>query len=153
VKLSDLKPARGSKTERVRVGRGHGSGLVKTAGKGGKGQTARSGGGKGPNFEGGQTPWYRRLPQRRGVSQKSRSTKIFRTEYEVVNLVDLAEWDQSVVITPESLRKAGLVGSARDGVKILGTGNAPAKQLRFRDVAFSAAAKDKLTAAGAVFEE
>jgi large subunit ribosomal protein L15 len=90
VKLSELKPAQGSKSKRVRVGRGHGSGLVKTSGGGGKGQTVRSGGGKGPNFEGGQTPWSRRLPQRRGVSQKARSTKIFRTEYAVVNLAQLS---------------------------------------------------------------
>jgi len=153
LKLSELKPAPGSKTERVRVGRGHGSGMVKTAGKGGKGQTARSGGGKGPNFEGGQTPWHRRLPQRRGVSQKSRSTKIFRTEYTVVNLVDLEAWDPKVIVTPESLKEAGLVRKMRDGIKILGSGDAPKKALHFRDIAFSFAAKSKLEAAGAVFEE
>ena len=153
MKLSELKPAKGSKTARLRVGRGHGSGMVKTAGKGGKGQTARSGGGKGPNFEGGQTPWYRRLPQRRGVSQKARPTKIFRTEYAVVNLVDLDGWDPTVVVTPESLKESGLVTKRRDGVKILSVGDAPKKALRFRDVAFSASAKAKLEAAGAVFEE
>jgi large subunit ribosomal protein L15 len=153
LKLSELKPAPGSKTKRVRVGRGHGSGMVKTSGKGGKGQTARSGGGKGPNFEGGQTPWYRRLPHRKGMSQKSRPTKIFRTEYSVVNLVDLEKWDAKVVITPESLKQAGFVTKMRDGIKILGSGEAPKKPLRFRDVAFSAAAKSKLEAAGAVFEE
>jgi large subunit ribosomal protein L15 len=153
LKLSELKPAPGSKTARVRVGRGHGSGMVKTSGKGGKGQTARSGGGKGPNFEGGQTPWYRRLPHRKGVSQKSRSTKIFRTEYSVVNLVDLEKWDAKVVITPESLKEAGFVTKMRDGIKILGSGDAPKKALRFRDVAFSSTAKSKLEAAGAVFEE
>jgi len=153
LKLSELKPAKGSKTKRVRVGRGHGSGMVKTAGKGGKGQTARSGGGKGPNFEGGQTPWYRRLPQRRGMSQKARSTKIFRTEYSVVNLVDLETWDPKVVITPESLKEAGLVTKMRDGVKILASGDAPKHALHFRDVAFSAPAKAKLEASGAVFEE
>jgi large subunit ribosomal protein L15 len=127
--------------------------MVKTAGKGGKGQTARSGGGKGPNFEGGQTPWYRRLPQRRGVSQKARPTKIFRTEYAVINLADLAGWDAGVVVTPESLREAGLVSRVRDGIKILGSGDASVKGLRFRDVVFSASAKAKLEAAGAVFEE
>jgi large subunit ribosomal protein L15 len=153
LKLSELKPAPGSKTERVRVGRGHGSGMVKTAGKGGKGQTARSGGGKGPDFEGGQTPWHRRLPQRRGISQKSRSTKIFRTEYSVVNLVDLETWDPKVVVTPESLKEAGLVRKMRDGIKILGSGEAPKKALHFRDIAFSSSAKSKLEAAGAVFEE
>lgn len=153
MKLSDLKPAKGSKTPRVRVGRGHGSGMVKTSGKGGKGQTARSGGGKGPNFEGGQTPWFRRLPHRRGVSQKARSTKIFRAEYSVVNLAALGTWDAKVVVTPESLKSAGLVTKMRDGIKILGSGDAPKKALRFRDVVFSAPAKAKLEAAGAVFEE
>lgn len=153
MKLSELKPAPGSKTARTRVGRGHGSGLVKTSGGGGKGQTVRSGGGKGPNFEGGQTPWHRRLPQRRGVSQKARSTKIFRTEYSVVNLVDLEAWDPKVMVTPESLKEAGLVTKMRDGIKILGAGDAPKKSLRFRDVAFSAPARAKLEAAGAVFED
>jgi large subunit ribosomal protein L15 len=152
VKLSDLKPARGSVQKRVRVGRGHGSGLVKTAGKGGKGQTARSGGGKGPNFEGGQTPWFRRLPQRRGVSQKARSTKVFRTEFAVINLADLAGWDSKVTITPSSLKDAGYVSKLKDGVKVLGVGDAPAG-LRFRDVRFSASALEKLKAAGAAFEE
>jgi large subunit ribosomal protein L15 len=153
VKLSDLKPSPGSKTLRVRVGRGHGSGMVKTAGKGGKGQTARTGGGKGPNFEGGQTPWYRRLPQRKGVSQKARSTKIFRTEYSVVNLVDFERWDPSVVVTPESLREAGLVRKRKLGVKVLGVGDVPHQGLHFSDVAFSASARAKLEAAGAVFED
>jgi large subunit ribosomal protein L15 len=152
VKLSDLKPAPGSKQVRVRVGRGHGSGLVKTAGKGGKGQTARSGGGKGPNFEGGQTPWFRRLPQRRGVSQKARPTKIFRTEYAIVNLADLAGWDARVTVTPAALKEAGYISKLKDGVKVLGAGDAPAG-LRFRDVRFSAPARAKLEAAGAAFEE
>jgi large subunit ribosomal protein L15 len=152
VKLSHLKPAPGSKVKRLRIGRGHGSGMVKTAGKGGKGQTARSGGGKGRTFEGGQTPWFRRLPQRRGVSQKSRSTKIFRTEYSVVNVGDLEDWDVSVVVSPEALLEAGVIAKQRDGIKILGGGDAP-KGLKFRDVVFSAPARAKLEAAGAVFEE
>jgi len=152
LKLSDLKPAHGSKSKRVRVGRGHGSGMVKTSGKGGKGQTARSGGGKGPNFEGGQTPWARRLPQRRGVSQKARSTVIFRTEYAVINLSDLAAWKKDDVVTPDSLMAAGFISKRKDGVKILGAGDAP-EALHFRDVAFSSAARSKLEAAGAVFEE
>jgi len=118
VKLSDLKPAYGSKEKRTRVGRGHGSGMVKTSGKGGKGQTARSGGGKGPNFEGGQTPWFRRLPQRRGVSQKARSTVIFRTEYAVINLADLASWEKGTVITPQSLLEAGFISKHKGGVKV-----------------------------------
>ena len=152
MKLSHLKPAPGSKSKRVRVGRGHGSGLVKTSGKGGKGQTARSGGGKGRTFEGGQTPWFRRLPQRKGVSQKARSTVIFRTTYAVVNLVDLTGWDAKTAVTPDALRVAGIVDRMRDGVKILGSGDAP-KGLRFKDVVFSAPARAKLEAAGAVFED
>jgi len=152
LKLSELKPAAGSKTARVRIGRGHGSGIGKTSGKGGKGQTARSGGGKGPNFEGGQTPWSRRLPQRRGVSQKARSTKVFRTEYAVINLSDLAAWNKDDLVTPDALLAAGLVSKRKDGVKVLGSGDAP-QALRFRDVAFSTAARSKLEAAGAVFEE
>ncbi|MBC5824134.1 MAG: 50S ribosomal protein L15 [Candidatus Eremiobacteraeota bacterium] len=150
MKLSELKPAGGSNAKRVRVGRGHGSGMVKTSGKGGKGQTARSGGGKGPNFEGGQTPWQRRLPQRRGVSQKARA--IFRTEYAVVNLRDLAGWDTGVPVSGEALRAAGIVKGGRSPIKVLGTGDAPA-DLRFRGLAFSAAARSKLLAAGAAFEE
>ncbi len=152
MKLSDLKPKPGSKVKRVRVGRGHGSGMGKTSGKGGKGQTARSGGGKGPNFEGGQTPWSRRLPQRRGVSQKARSTKVFRTEYAVLNLSDLASWNAQDVVSPEALRASGLVTKRKDGIKILGGGDAPSG-LRFRDVIFSASARSKLEAAGATFEE
>ncbi|MBV8171072.1 MAG: 50S ribosomal protein L15 [Candidatus Eremiobacteraeota bacterium] len=152
MKLSHLKPAAGSRPKRVRIGRGHGSGLVKTAGKGGKGQTARSGGGKGATFEGGQTPWFRRLPQRKGVSQKSRSTVIFRTTYTIVNLADLADWDAKTVVTPDALREAGLIDKPRDGVKILGGGDAPSK-LRFKDVVFSGPARAKLEAAGATFEE
>ena len=152
MKLSDLKPRAGSRTKRVRIGRGHGSGMVKTGGKGGKGQTVRSGGGKGPNFEGGQTPWSRRLPQRRGVSQKARPTKIFRTEYAVINLADLASWDSNVPVTPEALRQAGFIAKPKDGVKILGSGDAPSS-LRFRNVRFSTAARTKLEAAGATFED
>lgn len=151
MKLSELKPAAGSRPKRVRVGRGHGSGLVKTAGKGGKGQTARSGGGKGPSFEGGQTPWSRRLPQRRGVSQKARPTKIFRTEYTVINVGDLGEWDAAVVVSPPNLHERGFIAHKRKPVKVLGTGDAPTG-LRFSGVAFSASAKSKLEAAGATFE-
>ena len=126
--------------------------MVKTSGKGGKGQTARSGGGKGPNFEGGQTPWFRRLPQRRGVSQKARSTVIFRTEYAVINLADLASWEKGTVITPQSLLEAGFISKLKGGVKVLGAGDAPAG-LRFQGMHFSATAKSKLEAAGAAFKE
>jgi large subunit ribosomal protein L15 len=129
--------------------------MVKTGGEGGKGQTVRSGGGKGPAFEGGQTPWSRRLPQKRGTSQKARDIGHFRTTYAVVNLGDLAGWDAAVEITPDSLKAAGKLKDVQDGVKILGgskksSGPLPGG-LRFRDVLFSASAREALAAAGATF--
>src|SRR5580692_11512914 len=93
MKLGTLKPAKGSWPKRQRIGRGHGSGMVKTGGEGGKGQTVRSGGGKGPAFEGGQTPWQRRLPHKRGYSQKARDIGHFRSRFAVVNLHRLSGWD------------------------------------------------------------
>src|ERR1700681_3830661 len=158
VKLSELKPAPGSNTKRTRVGRGHGSGMVKTSGGGGKGQTVRSGGGKGPSFEGGQTPWARRLPQRKGVSQKSRDIGHFRTEFAVLNVNDLAGWDVSVEVSPQSLKASGKLRDLRDGVKILGgTTKSKVRQgdtalpagLKFRDIIFSASAREALAAVGA----
>src|SRR5437588_7554716 len=104
--LATLKPNPKSRPKRTRVGRGHGSGMVKTGGEGGKGQTVRSGGGKGPAFEGGQTPWQRRLPHRRGYSQKARDIGHFRQRYTVVNLGDLTDWDPAVEISPQTLKVA-----------------------------------------------
>jgi len=155
LKLGTLKPAPGSRPKRQRIGRGHGSGMVKTGGEGGKGQTVRSGGGKGPAFEGGQTAWARRLPHRRGYSQKARDRGHFGTRLTVVNLQRLAKWDPAVEITPESLREKGLVKALRDGVKILGgrAQSALPSGLRFRDVLFSTSAREALTAAGAQLEE
>ena len=98
VTLASLRENKGARPKRTRCGRGHGSGMVKTAGEGGKGQTVRSGGGKGPAFEGGQTPWARRLPHKRGYSQKARDIGHFRTEFHVVNVGDLAGWDASVEV-------------------------------------------------------
>lgn len=150
--LGALKPAGGSWPKRTRVGRGHGSGMVKTGGEGGKGQTVRSGGGKGPAFEGGQTPWQRRLPHRRGYSQKARDIGHFRTQIAVVNLHDLADWDASVEVTPQTLKVAKKIKAERDGVKILGgtkTGKTLPSGLRFRDVLFSNSAREALSAAGA----
>jgi large subunit ribosomal protein L15 len=153
--LAAIKPAEGSWPKRTRVGRGHGSGMVKTGGEGGKGQTVRSGGGKGPAFEGGQTPWQRRLPHRRGYSQKARDIGHFRTTYAVVNLSDLADWDASVEVTPQTLKVAKKIKAVLDGVKILG-GSKPGKTLpsglRFRDVVFSNSAREALQAAGAQLE-
>jgi large subunit ribosomal protein L15 len=154
--LSSLKPNAKSRPKRTRVGRGHGSGMVKTGGEGGKGQTVRSGGGKGPAFEGGQTPWARRLPQRKGVSQKARDIGHFRQQFAVVNVGALADWDASVEVSPQSLRERGKLKDLRDGVKVLGankTGAALPSGLKFRDVLFSASAREALTAAGAKLGE
>lgn len=152
LKLGAIKPAKGSWPKRTRVGRGHGSGMVKTGGEGGKGQTVRSGGGKGPAFEGGQTPWARRLPHRRGYSQKARDIGHFRTRLAVLNLHDLADWDASVEVTPQTLKVANKIKALLDGVKILGgskSGKTLPGGLRFRDVLFSNSAREALQAAGA----
>ena len=152
MKLGSLKPAKGSWTKRQRIGRGHGSGMVKTGGEGGKGQTVRSGGGKGPSFEGGQTPWARRLPHKRGYSQKARDIGHFRSRYAVVNLHQLDGWDASVEVTPEALKERGILKSLEDGVKILGggkSGKSLPQGLKFRDIVFSASARQALEAAGA----
>jgi large subunit ribosomal protein L15 len=156
--LATLRANPHSRPKRVRIGRGHGSGMVKTGGEGGKGQTVRSGGGKGPSFEGGQTPWNRRLPQRRGYSQKSRNIGHFRQTLAVINVGDLTGWDAAVEVSPQSLREAGKIKSLKDGVKVLGGstkskakgGSLPAG-LRFRDILFSASAREALGAVGADF--
>jgi large subunit ribosomal protein L15 len=155
LKLGALKPAPGSRPKRQRIGRGHGSGMVKTGGEGGKGQSVRSGGGKGPAFEGGQTAWARRLPHRRGYSQKARDRGAFGTRYAVVNLRRLTQWDPAIEITPESLKERGLVKALLDGVKILGAGDGVSlpSGLRFRDVLFSQSAREALTAGGATLGE
>jgi large subunit ribosomal protein L15 len=154
--LGSVRPAKGSRPKRTRVGRGHGSGMVKTGGEGGKGQTVRSGGGKGPAFEGGQTPWQRRLPHRRGYSQKARDIGHFRQRFTVVNVGDLADWDPAVEISPQTLKVAKKIKAVGDGVKILGankTGKSLPGGLRFRDVLFSGSAKEALEAAGATIEK
>jgi large subunit ribosomal protein L15 len=155
LKLGALKPAPGSRPKRQRIGRGHGSGMVKTGGEGGKGQTVRSGGGKGPAFEGGQTAWARRLPHRRGYSQKARDRGHFGTSVSIVTLTRLAQWDPTVEITPETLHERGLIETLQDGVKILGgrsEATLPAG-LRLRDVAISKGARAALEAAGAVMAD
>jgi large subunit ribosomal protein L15 len=155
LKLGALKPAAGSRPKRQRIGRGHGSGMVKTGGEGGKGQTVRSGGGKGPAFEGGQTAWARRLPHRRGYSQKARDRGHFITRLAVVSLRRLSEWDPTIEITPESLCERGVLKATLDGVKILGADGdlALPSGLRFRDVLFSKTARERLEAAGAQFAD
>jgi large subunit ribosomal protein L15 len=138
MRLEELKPSQGSRKKSKRVGRGPGSGSGKTAGKGHKGQKARSGGVKGPGFEGGQMPLQRRLPKR-GF------TNIFRKEYAVVNLRDLAAL--SGTITPETMMEQGLVKNPLDGIKVLGVGELKSG-LIVRAHKFSKSAVDKIQAAG-----
>ena len=133
MKLDELKPAVGSKTTRRRVGRGIGSGLGKTSGKGHKGQNARSGGGVRPGFEGGQLPLYRRLPKR------GFSNALFKTRYATINLSDLNKFEDGAVITPELLKEMGLVKKQLDGIKVLGNGTLEKKVIvkahKFSEVA------------------
>ena len=145
--LSDIRPARGAVKRRKRKARGHGCGTVKTAGRGSNGQASRSGGTKGKQFEGGQTPWYRRLPHLRGKSNRSRPTGIFRTEYEVVNLKRLNEFPKDSVITPETLLEARVVRKKELGVKILGQGELT-KPLTIKAHKFSKTALEKIEAIG-----
>jgi len=144
ITLSNLKPAPGSTQSRKRVGRGPGSGLGKTSGKGHKGHKARTGGGTNPGFEGGQMPLYRRLPKR-GF------TNPFRVENQVVNLADLKKVGATDV-SPETLYSAGLIQKVDAPVKLLGTGDAD-RAYSVRGVAFSASARTKIEAAGGKFEE
>ena len=115
MKLHELTPAPGARTAEKRLGRGTGSGLGKTSGKGHKGQWARSGGGVRPGFEGGQMPLYMRLPKR-GF------TNHFATVYSEVNLEQLNIFEDGTVVTPEVLMEAGIIKKTLDGVKILGNG-------------------------------
>jgi large subunit ribosomal protein L15 len=138
MRLEELKPSQGSRKKSKRVGRGPGSGSGKTASKGHKGQKARSGGVKGPGFEGGQMPLQRRLPKR-GF------TNIFRKEYAIVNLRDLAAL--SGTITPETMMEQGLVRNPKDGIKVLGVGELKSGII-VRAHKFSKSAMDKIQAAG-----
>ena len=142
--LSSLSPAPGSTQSRKRVGRGPGSGLGKTSGKGHKGHKARTGGGTNPGFEGGQMPMYRRLPKR-GF------TNPFRVENQVVNLQDLKKVSATDV-SPETLYSAGLIGKPDAPVKLLGTGGAD-RSYTVRGVTTSASARTKIEAAGGKIEE
>ncbi|PLT31346.1 50S ribosomal protein L15 [Peribacillus deserti] len=140
MKLHELKPAEGSRKERNRVGRGIGSGNGKTAGKGHKGQNARSGGGVRLGFEGGQTPLFRRLPKR-GF------TNIHRKEFAVVNLETLNRFEDGTEVTPELLIETGVVSNEKAGIKILAKGNVE-KKLTVKAHKFSSAAKEAIEAAG-----
>ena len=140
MKLYELAPAAGSRKDAFRRGRGLGSGNGKTAGRGHKGQNARSGGGTRPGFEGGQMPLARRIPKRGFVN-------IFAKSYANVNVEALNAFENGAVIDAEALIKAGLIKKQLDGLKVLGNGQIE-KKLTVRATAFSAAAKEKIEAAG-----
>lgn len=138
--LSNLRPADGAKqSDNFRRGRGHGSGNGKTAGKGHKGQKARSGGTR-PGFEGGQMPLYRRIPKR-GF------TNIWGTEYTALNVEDLNRFEAGTVVTPELLQEIGMTKQVKDGIKILGNGTIE-KNLTVKAHKFSKTAVEKIEAAG-----
>ena len=145
MKLNNIKPAEGATTVRKRVGRGPGSGLGKTSGRGEKGQKARSGYSRKPGFEGGQLPLYRRLPKR-GFSNAK-----FKTVYAVINLSDLNRFEDGTVVTPALLKEVGLVNKGLDGIKVLGEGNLE-KKLTIQANKFSASAVEKIEKSGSKAE-
>ena len=140
MKLHELSPAVGSTKESKRIGRGHGSGNGKTAGKGHKGQKARSGRGMQLGFEGGQMPLQRRVPKR-GFNN------IFATKYAIINVSDLNMFDANAVVDTEALKAKGLVNKAENGVKVLGNGELT-KAVTVKAAAFSKSAVAKIEAAG-----
>ncbi len=140
MKLNEMSYTEGARRNRKRIGRGHGSGNGKTAGKGNKGQNARSGGGVRLGFEGGQTPLARRLPKR-GF------TNFNRKEYAIVNVESLNVFEDGTVVTPELLKETGLVKKELDGIKILGNGELT-KNLTVQANKFSAAATSVIEQAG-----
>ena len=142
----ELRPPKGARHKRQRVGRGDGSGHGSHSGRGSKGQKSRSGGGPRLGFEGGQTPLIKRLPRRRGF------TNIFRVEYEPVNLKQLERFEEGTEVTPELLREVGIIKTLRQPVKVLGDGEIT-KALIVRAHRFSAVAKGKIEAAGGSVEE
>lgn len=145
MKLHDLKPEEGSRHSRKRKARGNGSGLGKTAGRGEKGQKSRSGGGKGPYFEGGQTPLQRRLPK------KGFTNAPFSTVYSELNVSSLGVFEANAEVTPEVLMQKGLVKQVKDGIKVLGRGEID-KPINLKIHAISKAAKEKIEAAGGSVE-
>ena len=140
MKLHELHPAEGSTTAAKRLGRGVGSGLGKTAGKGHKGAKARSGGGKRPGFEGGQMPLYRRVP-------KKGFTNVFGTDYETINVEALEAFEDGAVVTAEILIDAGIIHNSKDGLKVLGNGDLT-KKLTVKAAKFTESAKAKIEAVG-----
>lgn len=142
--LNELSPAPGSKKKAVRVGRGLGSGLGKTSGKGQKGQKSRTGGVKRPGFEGGQKPLYLRLPKR-GFYNK------FGKEYAEVNVGDLNCFEDGAVVDPVALIEVGMVKNIRDGIRVLGNGELT-KKLTVQAMGFTKTAEEKIIAAGGKVE-
>ncbi len=145
MKLNELSPAQGSAKAAFRKGRGAGSGNGKTAGKGHKGQNARSGGGVRPGFEGGQLPLYRKLPKR-GFKNR------FAVNYAIVNVEALNAFENGAVVDAAALKEAKIVRKELDGIKVLGNGELT-KKLTVKATVFSATAKEKIEAAGGKIEE
>ena len=144
MKLHELSPAEGSATKAYRKGRGPGSGNGKTAGKGHKGQNARSGGGVKPGFEGGQIPLYRKLPKR-GFHNK------FAKTYSIVNVDVFNKFEDGAVVDLAALMEKKIVRKANDGLKVLGNGEIT-KKITVKAAVFSATAKEKIEAAGGKIE-
>ena len=145
MKLHELQPAAGSKKARTRVGRGLGSGLGKTSGRGQKGQNSRSGGGVRSGFEGGQMPLYRRLPKR-GFNN------VFAKQYAEVNVEQLNRFEDGATVDPVALVEAGILKNVRDGIRILGNGTLETKNLTVIANGFTKSAEEKITAAGGKVE-
>lgn len=145
MKLHELQPAAGSKKTRTRVGRGLGSGLGKTSGRGQKGQNSRSGGGVRSGFEGGQMPLYRRLPKR-GFNN------VFAKQYAEVNVEQLNRFEDGATVDPVALIEAGILKNVRDGIRILGNGSLETKSLTVIANGFTKSAEEKITAAGGKVE-
>ena len=141
MKLHELSPAEGSVKEGFRKGRGAGSGNGKTAGKGHKGQNARSGGGVRPGFEGGQLPLYRKLPKRGFNNYR------FGKQYTVINVEVLDRFEEGAVVDADALLAAGVVSKVLDGIKVLGDGEV-SKKITVKAAVFSASAKEKIEAVG-----
>ncbi len=141
MRLHDLKPAPGSKKQPKRLGQGHGSGTGTYAGRGLKGQKARSGGGVRRGFEGGQLPLIRRMPRKRGF------TNIFRVEYQIVKIGQLERFEANAEITPDLLEVVGLIDDRKDPIKVLGDGTL-SKSLTVRADKFSTSAAEKIQAVG-----
>lgn len=141
MKLNELRPNDGATKARKRVGRGPGSGIGKTAGRGENGQNSRSGGGVRVGFEGGQTPLFRRLPKR------GFSNAMFKTTYAVLNLSDLNKFEENTTITPELLKEMGILKNQLNGVKILGNGTLE-KKLTVQANQFSKKAKEAIEKLG-----